>query len=102
MLEEPQWSHLAHHVRSWQREKMVQVWHKLDGKLSVRPDLGQDVHPILPVEPGASQALYALKKKVLIAPLSNGTVRHLIDLVRTERTESISLEPLIYIAGPAQ
>jgi len=64
MLETEQWSHLSEVLTDDDRITMTAQWHKLNGW------------------PDTSQGLYALKKKAIIATLSNGSARLLIDVAK--------------------
>ncbi|TFK48012.1 haloacid dehalogenase [Heliocybe sulcata] len=64
MLSSSRWSHLW---KIWDEDKRAQlnlVWHKLDGW------------------PDSSEGLYELKKRFIIATLSNGNVRLLVDMAK--------------------
>lgn len=64
MLESPRWSFLASRCTDEKRRDLNLVWHHLRGW------------------PDATEGLYALKKQMLIATLSNGNVRLLVDMAK--------------------
>ncbi|KZT24342.1 haloacid dehalogenase [Neolentinus lepideus HHB14362 ss-1] len=64
MLSSPRWSHLG---KTWDEDKRAEMnlaWHKLDGWRD------------------SSEGLYELKKRFIIATLSNGNVRLLVDMAK--------------------
>ncbi|KAJ6483924.1 HAD-like domain-containing protein [Mycena sanguinolenta] len=64
MLDTPQWKPFGDKLTSEARDELNLIWHKLDGW------------------PDATPGLYALKKEVIIATLSNGNVRLLLDMAK--------------------
>ncbi|KAI0633829.1 haloacid dehalogenase [Trametes polyzona] len=64
MLESPRWKHLASVWDDAKRHELVLAWHRSDGWADV------------------SRGLYALKKKKIIAALSNGNMRFLVDVAK--------------------
>ncbi|KAI1785912.1 haloacid dehalogenase [Ganoderma leucocontextum] len=62
MLESLRWKHLAGHWDDAKRDELVMSWHNAQGW------------------PDATKGLYALKKKAIVAALSNGNIRFLVDL----------------------
>ncbi|TFK78259.1 haloacid dehalogenase [Polyporus arcularius HHB13444] len=64
MLESPRWSKLGSAWDSDHREALVKAWHKANGW------------------PDSSKGIYGLKKKAIVAALSNGNIRFLVDLAK--------------------
>ncbi|KAF8884154.1 haloacid dehalogenase [Infundibulicybe gibba] len=64
MLNSPRWAHLASRWGSSVRCNLVQAWHELDG--------WED----------STDGLYTLKQQKIIATLSNGNVRLLVDMAK--------------------
>ncbi|EPQ61334.1 haloacid dehalogenase [Gloeophyllum trabeum ATCC 11539] len=64
MLGSPKWAHLGKLWDEDKRAELTLLWHKLDGW------------------PDATEGLYALKKRFIIATLSNGNVRLLVDMAK--------------------
>jgi FMN phosphatase YigB (HAD superfamily) len=83
MLTSPAWVKVGAKCGEREKEEMIQTWHKIDGALGQYPILSAlfNIHSHS-AWPDSSAGLKALKKKVIIATLSNGTTRLLINLVR--------------------
>ncbi|EGN94278.1 hypothetical protein SERLA73DRAFT_125803 [Serpula lacrymans var. lacrymans S7.3] len=64
MLESPRWTHLSSVWSEEERQDLSQIWHRLDGYSDT------------------SKGLEALKKNKIIATLSNGNTRLLIDMAK--------------------
>ncbi|RPD73748.1 haloacid dehalogenase [Lentinus tigrinus ALCF2SS1-7] len=64
MLETPRWKKLGSAWDNEQRQALVKAWHKANGW------------------PDSSKGIYGLKKKAIVAALSNGNVRFLVDLAK--------------------
>ncbi|KAJ7708252.1 haloacid dehalogenase [Mycena rosella] len=64
MLHSPEWSHFGALLNKEEREKLNSAWHRLHGW------------------PDATAGLYALKKQTIVAALSNGNVRLLVDMAK--------------------
>ncbi|KAJ7225221.1 haloacid dehalogenase [Mycena haematopus] len=64
MLDTPKWKPFGDKLTSEARDELNLIWHRLDGW------------------PDATPGLYALKKEVIIATLSNGNVRLLLDMAK--------------------
>ncbi|KAL1728569.1 HAD-like domain-containing protein [Schizophyllum commune] len=64
ILDAPQWAHVGKCWDKDMRDKLNSVWHRLDGWLDSTP------------------GLYALKKDYIIATLSNGNVRLLVNMAK--------------------
>lgn len=79
LLKSPEWSHIGHVWDKKTREKVNLVWHRLNGTLSQQS--AHNSNTSLLGWPDATEGLHALKKHKLIATLSNGNVRLLVDMV---------------------
>jgi len=64
MLASSQWSHLSTVFPEEERKQLTDFWHRLDGW------------------PDSSPGLYKLKKHFIVATLSNGNVRLLVDMAK--------------------
>ncbi|KAI0373474.1 haloacid dehalogenase [Pilatotrama ljubarskyi] len=64
MLESPRWKHLASVWDDAKRHELVLAWHRSDGW------------------PDVKRGLYALKKTKIVAALSNGNMRFLVDVAK--------------------
>ncbi|KAI0697746.1 haloacid dehalogenase [Cerioporus squamosus] len=64
MLETPRWKKLGSAWDSDKRQALVMAWHKANGW------------------PDSSKGIYRLKKKAIVAALSNGNIRFLVDLAK--------------------
>ncbi|KAI0666605.1 haloacid dehalogenase [Trametes maxima] len=64
MLESPRWKHLSSAWDDFKRRELVLAWHFSDGW------------------PDVSKGLYELKEKKIIAALSNGNMRFLVDVAK--------------------
>ncbi|KAI0737580.1 haloacid dehalogenase [Daedaleopsis nitida] len=64
LLENPRWKALASAWDDEKRQALVMAWHKAPGW------------------PDSSKGIYALKKKAIVAALSNGNIRFLVDLAK--------------------
>ncbi|KAF9458551.1 haloacid dehalogenase [Collybia nuda] len=81
MLNSQRWSHLGKVWDEEERQNLNKVWHHLNG--SPFPEIGPQSHPnMYSGWPDATEGLYALKKQKLIATLSNGNVRLLVDMAK--------------------
>ncbi|KAJ7023172.1 haloacid dehalogenase [Mycena alexandri] len=92
ILEMPQWKAFGEKLTKSARDNLNLVWHRLDGWADSTP------------------GLYALKKQVVIATLSNGNVRLLIDMAKhadlpwdtvfsSELFDSFKPDPKVYSGG---
>ncbi|EJF60431.1 haloacid dehalogenase [Dichomitus squalens LYAD-421 SS1] len=64
MLKSDRWKHLSSHWDDAKRQGLVMSWHKAQGW------------------PDSTKGLYALKKNHIVAALSNGNIRFLVDLAK--------------------
>ncbi|KAJ7252450.1 HAD-like domain-containing protein [Mycena rebaudengoi] len=64
MLQSSEWKAFGEFLSKDERDKLNSAWHRLDGW------------------PDATASLYALKKHVIVAALSNGNVRLLVDMAK--------------------
>ncbi|KAJ3485502.1 hypothetical protein NLI96_g4920 [Meripilus lineatus] len=64
LLEETRWKHLAEKWNEEKRQEVTLVWHRLGGW------------------PDTTKGLYELKKQAIIATLSNGNARLLVDMAK--------------------
>ncbi|KAH6906853.1 HAD-like domain-containing protein [Coprinopsis sp. MPI-PUGE-AT-0042] len=64
MLSSPEWSSVGQHWSKEERDELNLVWHRLKGW------------------PDSTEALYAFKKDYIVAALSNGNMRLLVDMAK--------------------
>ena len=83
MLDSPRWKHLAGKWDDAKRHELVMSWHKAQGMHNVYASFSSssEIRYVLLGWPDATKGLYALKKKAIVAALSNGNLRFLVDLV---------------------
>lgn len=81
MLEKQDWVHLANQWDEETRKKLILIWHRLNGMYLFALGLKLAHIDRLLGWPDSSEGLRSLKKKVIIATLSNGNARLLIDMV---------------------
>jgi hypothetical protein len=85
MLASSQWSHLSTVFPEEERKELTDFWHRLDGSYGIlclrrtvlRPKLNRIGWP------DSSPGLYKLKNHFIVATLSNGNVRLLVDMVES-------------------
>ena len=89
MLDTPRWKKLGSAWDSEKRHALVMAWHNANGLYTTILDSGNghawaDIDALdFPGWPDSSKGIYGLKKKAIVAALSNGNVRFLVDLVRS-------------------
>ncbi|KAF8826504.1 hypothetical protein HHX47_DHR5000106 [Lentinula edodes] len=90
MLSSPRWNHIGEALKEEKaRVELNLVWHRLDVcHFPLRPTIHVHPHPPPPDEsrvtawPDTLPGLHALKKHLIIATLSNGNVRLLVDMAK--------------------
>ena len=97
MLESQRWSHLAPVLDEKERAHLNLVWHRLKGKGILTIENG--VLNRFEGWPDATMGLYALKKHVIIASLSNGNMRLLVDMASCLNLSTLGLNIVINFTG---